>query len=178
MFTVWKTVQLGTGLLTLSDFQKALDESGCCRQYSGEPALGKMIAANMNIEIAPQPQKIMLVAVNGLDLGFPLWLAKERKWKKLIYGQTICEEAIRRGLALCSAETGIQLRIQYTDQPPMQRLFIGMKPLSNYNISGSFPKIGGVFVVENDGGLKLDLFQGALGTTFDATERWIFQMPD
>ncbi len=65
------------------------------------------------------------------------------------------------GLKLCPAETGPQLRLQYTDQPKGECLYIAMQPIP---ASDRKPRI---FVVcHNDKGLALD------AKSARPTDRW------
>ncbi len=72
--------------------------------------------------IARRPRKLDLVIPSFSKLGLKKYGPR--------YGQ-ICQAARDRGLQLCPAEVGPQLRLQYTDQPPGELLIVAMKPIAN-----------------------------------------------
>lgn len=122
-FKVWKTIRLGTGLNTEEDFEAALKGGGfiiCVDRVLG----GRMVS--------PSEIEVDLVLCTIADLGFTTTT-------------TLRKDVISRGedlgLEKCVAEVGPQLRLQYADQPPGERLIIAMNDYSDYH------EQRGVFVV-------------------------------
>ena len=114
IFSVWKTIQLGTGLKTTGDFRRALTEgeyriSNWASDILGKPAF---IVATKKI-------KLDLVKVSVEELGFNQGAMR----------QQIYERAQEHGLKLCPAEVGPQLRLQYSDQPYKEWLVVAMEPI-------------------------------------------------
>ncbi len=111
-----KTIELGTGLKTKEDFEKAITNQG--------GRIGRWVKDIMSkpeFEISEEKSNEDLVILFVKDLGFPnVPTVKE-----------IFERAKELGLELCSPETGPQLRLQYLEQPNDELCLIGMSPISN-----------------------------------------------
>lgn len=114
-FPVWKTVKLGTGLKTADDFRKAFATQGCKISNWANDILGKPAFMASETEIEAD-----LVRVSVAELGF----------KKGARYDEICARGKEFGLGLCPNEVGPQLRLQYPDQPPDERLIVAMEPIS------------------------------------------------
>lgn len=104
------------------------------------------------IPLAPKPWQVSLTRVTVRELGFPDGTSRRKVYTR----------ARHRGLELCPAEVGPQLRLQHPDQPEGECLHIAMKPIKDDE------RIPGVFVVENvDGHLLLDTEPGYLEDELD-----------
>lgn len=112
-FVVWKTIKLGTGLITADHFRKALWKIGKVGKY-GDDILG-----NPSFAASPQKKKAELVTVSVAELGFNNGEMRVNVYKR----------AQELGLYLCPPEVGPQLRLQYKDQPKDAWLIIGMEPI-------------------------------------------------
>lgn len=113
-FKVWKTIKLGTGLKTWEDFRTALTNAGYCYPLWTEDMIKQPA-----FTVATKETTVDLVVVSVAELGF-----KNRATRKSIYAR-----AQELGLELAPAEVGLQLRLQYPDQPMYELLIIGMKPI-------------------------------------------------
>lgn len=113
----FRTIDLGTGLITLSDFERALAAKKCrCNDWA------KDILCKYDFTVSPTPLTVDLVRLTNRELGFP---------KEATFAQT-CKAAQDLGLKLCPAEVGQQLRLQYLDQPRRNNwLYIAMKPITD-----------------------------------------------
>lgn len=133
-FGVWKTIKLG-GLETADDFRRALSDGFQFGEWVND-ILGKPVFA-----AATEEAEVDLVWVAVFQLGFK---------EGALYDQ-IYKRAEELGLELCPPEVGLQLRLQYRNQPYGEWLPIGMKPIPCSD--GSL----GVFIVGCDGsGLRID----------------------
>lgn len=79
----------------------------------------KDIITNDTFTLSRNKLELDLVAPSIADLGF----------KDGAYINDVYSYISRIGLEICPAEVGPQLRLQYTDQPADEVLFIGMKPV-------------------------------------------------
>ena len=159
-FPAWRTVKLGTGLLTGRDFHTAFAESsfgvsvGALRIFD-QPAI-KVIALET---------EVTLVLATPAELGFS-------------GGAALAEIYMRAGgigLELCPPEVGPQLRLQYPDQPEGEHLIVGMDPVvSGLNTGGCF-----VFgLVNKGGGLLLSVTDARPDHVWDAGRRFVFVRPE
>lgn len=64
-----------------------------------------------------------LVIVTLAELGFD----------KPAHMNEVCKKALKFGLALCTADIALQLRLQYPNQPEGEHLIMAMEPLSDGN---------------------------------------------
>lgn len=109
-----KTIELGTELKTGQAFEKEFTD----RKY-GLSKWAKDILNKTEFEASPEPTEADLVILSLENLGFP-------------QGATymdICSRADKLGLDLCPSEVGLQLRLQYPNQPKNEYLFIAMKTI-------------------------------------------------
>ena len=108
-FKTWKTIKLGT-YKSIGLLRKAL-EAGKFRigDYAAQ-ILPKTILCDTETELE-------LVRITVGELGFAGGATRRE----------IYERAIELGLALCPAEVGPQLRLQYADQPMNEWLVIAME---------------------------------------------------
>jgi hypothetical protein len=119
-FRVWKTLMLGTGPSTPSDFIQALKIADCEIDEWG-------------IGILNSPEFTMNMLFTELDL-----VVIPRRYFSLNVGTSDLEmfdKARECGLELCPAEVGPQLGLQYRDQCPGEHLYVAMEPM--VPVSGS-----------------------------------------
>lgn len=115
VWKTWKTIKLGTGLKTASDFHKEVVKTGMEITDSANDILGKPV-----FTVAESEAEVELVACSVAELGF-----MDNATRKDIYVR-----AEELGLYLCLPEVGPQLRLQYTDQPKREWLIIAMEPIT------------------------------------------------
>lgn len=73
------------------------------------------------------------------------------------------------GLKLCPPNVGPHLRLQYTDQPPGERLYVAMKPIT---AADGEPRI---FVVAHDSaGLSLDAARARSDDKWEPDDTFVF----
>ena len=111
-FQVWKTITLGN-YPSVADIRSALKHGRFLILDWSSSTLDK-------IPLASQATAIDLVKVTSAQLDFPNGATNEE----------IYAAAKQRGLDLCPAEVGPQLRLAYTDQPMKERLNVGMEPIT------------------------------------------------
>ena len=156
-FPIWKTIKTGTGLKTGNDFIQALTSNGFkvsdwARDILGKPAF---TAASKKTELD-------LVKVTARELGFSQDARRD----------AIYQRAQKLGLQLCPAEVGLQLRLQYQDQPNGEWLLVAMDPIldSDGHLN--------VFRVERRVfGLWLDARSGSPGRVWSPDAQWVFVRP-
>lgn len=88
----------------------------------------KQMMDNKDFTTSKQPEKIILICLTVKDLGFPNGATTKQTYDK----------AEKLGLELCPAETGPNLRLNYLDQLPGNRCYIGMKQITD---SGGVPRV-------------------------------------
>jgi hypothetical protein len=165
-FPVWKTIRLGTGLKTATDFRKVLivdfrKAAIMSGNHIGD--CGNDILGRLAFTAVTEETEVDLVIVSVSELGF-----KDGATRKDIYAR-----ALELGLQLCPNEVGPQLRLQYKDQPNGEWLLIGMEPITD---SRSYPRVFGV--LRHDGGMQfLDGSHGDLDYFWLGCHRWVFMRP-
>jgi len=144
--TIWKTIKIG-------DKQKALKELK--KHYVSDYAQ-EMIK---KIEFSTEEKEVELVKITLSD-----WFDYNPTTKE------IYDRAEQEGLELCPAEIGVYLRNEYTDQPIVEWLTIGMQPIS----TGGEPRL---FYLDTDGDdLGLRDFWGYPGLQWFANLRFVFSL--
>jgi hypothetical protein len=135
-FKIWRTVKLGTGMQGVDSFAQALVKFDLC--YAEEEILRAAIRS-----ATIHTQEIDLVRVTLSDLG--MWSGDY---------PAICKRALAIGLKLCPAEVGLQLRLQYTDQPRGEMLLLGMEPFAKDGTPSPKPGLSNryIFVVGKNNG--------------------------
>lgn len=106
------TVKLGTGLKTGQEFLDAFTRNNCWVSY-----YARKVILSPAFKIAEKEMKLDLAVVSVAELGF-----RDGGRAKEIYAR-----AAEKGLVLCPAEVGPQLRLQYKDQPVGEVLIIAME---------------------------------------------------
>jgi hypothetical protein len=143
-FKIWRTVKLGTGD---NNFHRALGPFDL--RYCEEEILN---AASRSATI--YVKELDLVCVTLSDLG--MWSGDY---------PAICKRAQAIGLELCPAEVGLQLRLQYTDQPKGETLLLGMEPFAEDGTPAPEPGLDDRFIfVIGRGKNDFDHQNGALAT--------------
>lgn len=112
---VWKTIKIGTGI-SGKDFCSELGKKG----FQISDRVRDMLGQNA-FTVATAEEDVDLVQLSLRRLGF----------KEGACYEAICARAIERGLELCPMEVGLQLRLQYSDQPRGEWLSIAMVALSD-----------------------------------------------
>lgn len=110
--TVWKVIKLGT-FSNMESLVQAL--------VNNQFRIGDWARDVLNsgaFTVSEREREVSLVRLTAKDLGFP-----EGAYRVDIY-----KKAQEMDLKLCSLEVGPQLRLQYTDQPYLESLQIGMEP--------------------------------------------------
>ncbi len=154
VWKTWKTIKLGTGLKTASDFRKEVMKAGMKISDWANDILGKpAFTATESVT------EVELVVASVAELGF-----KDGATRKDIYAR-----AKELGLDLCPPEVGPQLRLQYTDQPKDEWLVIAMDP-----ITGSDGFLNLFFVEHDDGSRFLRAGRGRPGSFWRGIDRFVF----
>lgn len=158
---VWKTINLGTGLVTPDDFRRVLCVAGGFKISNwANDILGKSAFVN---SVAKRLTEVDLCIATTAQL-----IGKAE-------GGTTREvfACIKRlGGILCPAEVGPQLRLQYLDQPNGEQLLIAMNPIISSD--GDLH----VFSVERHAsGLWLHGDWGLPGSVWNPDYLWVFVRP-
>jgi hypothetical protein len=114
---IWKRVTIGT-YKGANDIREALYAARMRIGASADEILGRP-----TFPFSKLKTELDLVVVTAADLGF-----EGRTSVAEIY-----RRAIQRGLELCPAEVGPQLRLQYVNQPIGEFLHIAMLPIATYH---------------------------------------------
>jgi hypothetical protein len=153
---VWKTIALGTPA-SIRALRADLNRGCRVGGLAGE------VLDQLAVTAGKTRIWVDLVLLSAAELGF----AREGAPLGAIY-----ERARQLGLALCPAEVGPQLRLQYTDQPPGEFLHVAMYPVATPNAGHA------AFVVGNgDGGLLLIGSDSRLDRIVPSTMRFVFLRP-
>ncbi len=150
-YPTFKTITLGTK--TAKEYIEAIEKDFKLGSYA------KQILESKGFSVSKKKISVDLVSPSVADLGF----TKDTPLRE-IYAR-----ANELGLDLCPPEVGLELRMEYRNQPMDEWIAIAMEPL---------PDAGGslsVFRVERGGGgLWLDTFWSALGSTWGPEARFVF----
>lgn len=153
IFPTWRTVKLGTHK-DVKALRKAMENAGI---KIGDYA-SSMLKHTM-FTVASAETEIELVRVSVAELGFPKGATRA----------AIYDAARAKGLSVCPAEVGPQVRLQYLDQPMNEWFLIGMEPIPD---SDDNPL---VFSVEHDGyGRWLFSNVGHAEGVWYGDARWVF----
>ena len=108
----WKTVVLGNRR-SIAALREALEAAGM--------AIGDLAGLALDrLTVAAEPVQVDLVVRSAVELGIT---SEDTNLAE------VAERARAFGLALCPAEVGPQLRLQYPDQPLGEFLRIAMRPI-------------------------------------------------
>src|SRR3989338_4883715 len=153
----FRHIELGTGITDGPTFQKAIEAQGMKIYRPGAEML-----KNPDFKVVGERVNAELVEVSVRSLGFETATRYDN----------ICERAKELGLAVCPAEVGPQLRLQYKDQPLDEYLIVAMNAI---NDSGGRP---GVFSMGAEGdGLWLGAAYGRPGDEWAPEDRFVFLRP-
>lgn len=108
---VWHTVELGTQR-NAGTMKAAIENAGMYVSLRAEDIFKE-------VTFTQKKHRLNLVVVTVAELGFP----------DIATTAQIFEAAQKQRLALCPAEVGPQLRLQYKNQPRCEWNFIAMKPV-------------------------------------------------
>ena len=114
---VWKTITVGT-FADWFALSNALDAVGCSIGNSAGEILGRP-----TFTLSATKTRVELFAVSAAELGFQTDTASLAN----IYAR-----AKELGFELAAAEIGLQLRLQYYDQPIGEFFIIGMEPIKTW----------------------------------------------
>jgi hypothetical protein len=153
----FRTIKLGTGLKTADDFRGALKKNGNRIGDWANDILGKPA-----FTVASEETEVELVVLTVEELGF-----KDGATRKDIY-----DRALERGLALCPAEVGPQLRLQYNDQPSGEWLVVAMEPITGSAGSDGDLRVFGV--ARDSGDVWLNANYGNPDNFWNADNRFVF----
>ncbi len=120
----YRTIEADPSIKTAGDAVRALEGSG---NKVGDYAKQMLV----NVPFSGEQKKFDLVSFSVKALGFPGGATRAEIYQK----------AQELGLELCPAEVGLQLRLQYTDQPNNDYLVIGMDPVAG---GDGYPGLFGV----------------------------------
>ena len=172
---LWKTINLGT-IHSIFQLREALESSSCgkavvavadtstlSRCHLGDDANEAL--GRQEFTLSPERHIISLVRTTVAGLGFD---AAAMPTIKEVY-----HKAKEVGLAVCPAEAGPQLRLQYLDQPLGEFLLIATPPVSDY---AGEPLL---FLVGNGGsGLLLVSRAGSLQSQVPTVAEFVFCLPE
>lgn len=114
-FTSWKTINIGTYKSTY-DLREMLIKS----HFKIDQLVESVITTPL-FTITDTEREIQLVNISSEELGYKGGCKYEYLYKK----------AEKLGLKICPAEVGPQLRLQYTNQPKGEYLYIAMIPIED-----------------------------------------------
>jgi hypothetical protein len=123
---VWKTILLGIHhdvakeivLINPNNHDGRLIEQHSQKQYSLEPsAMDILQSSEFTVEASAREVKLVVTSLRSLGLA-----------DGTCYND-IFAAAKKAGLQLCPAEVGLQLRLQYMEQPYRETLVIAMSPI-------------------------------------------------
>ncbi len=158
VFDTWRTIQIGLpreGFSGKDDFFRLFEEQEMPCYSSAKQAI-----ASEDFTMHRARHDIELVMVTPAELGM----------KRFLSGDTLWQYAREHGLDLCPQEVGPWLRLQYTDQPEDEQLYIAMKPLC-CGVTGS-----GVFALYNLSRCSQDIRIQDFSAVYDRPldSKWIF----
>jgi len=110
-FPVWKKITLGT-FENVEELKAAIVSKGFRIGSWAEDVLN-----GSGFSLLPIKREVGLVRITPRELGFA----------NGAYRLDVYRRAFECGLEICLPEVGPQLRLQYSDQPPLESLQIGME---------------------------------------------------
>lgn len=176
-FKVWKTIKIGTGIVSVRDFQESvrdLNESDPLRDSKLKIKLSdnaEDVLGRPGCTFASRCRMVDLVKVSLRQLSLESKVSRDR----------IYQRAREFRLRKCPPEVGPQLRVQYLDQPRKERLVIGMDPVKSRRVRVDDPartRFDGyqdLFLVDRDDAtLWLRAVPGNLNGQWDGEFEWVF----
>jgi len=116
-FQIWRTITLGT-YSGVDAYRRALDSAGIKIGDAADEILGRPAFPYTTMKA-----DVELVLLSAADLGVNSESSLANVYKR----------ARQVGLELCPAEVGLQLRLDYRNQPLGESLHIAMQPIATYN---------------------------------------------
>ena len=159
ILSAWQTIDIGTFPYPSSGLIMQVERSsGCVSEHARALFLDPR-------SFPPRyyPRKVQLVRVHLREIGIKEYVG----YKETLAAAEEC------GLRLCPAETALQLRVQYNDQPEGEVLWVGTPLLKQCESSP-----GGLFsVLRRDGVSWLDGLASITGHHWSADEEFVFVRP-
>ncbi len=139
-FRTWKRIQLGT-FKTTEALERALEKAGIDKKHEFVQQMLK------RTHIIPLKRTVELVCVTPRELGMellpnPKLRGDRSKNDPGICYADICARAYEKGLELCPAETGPQLRLQFLDQPLQETLRVASEPVCDATSRRNIYEVG------------------------------------
>jgi hypothetical protein len=116
-FQIWRTITLGT-YNGVDAYRRALESAGIKIGDAADEILGRP-----TFPYGTMKTDVELVLVSAADLGVETESSLADVYKR----------ARQVGLELCPAEVGLQLRLDYRNQPRREALTIAMEPVATYS---------------------------------------------
>lgn len=158
VFPVWKTIKIGTPhLRTAEDFRKAIKDRKMRISDEANNIFGKSALA-----VATEETELDLVKATVAELSFRGGARHDQ----------IYSRAKELGLEICPSEVGLQLRLQYQNQPKGEWILIAIEPITD---SDGDPW---VFQIKNQGLLLwVHSVLGYASCFWLPATRWVFVRP-
>jgi len=156
-FQIWRTITLGT-YKGVDAYRDALDSARIKLGLSADEILGRPA-----FPYAKMKTDVKLAVLSAAELG----VESDESSLSDVY-----ERARRVGLELCPAEVGLQLRLEYRNQPLGEALDIAMEPVATYSGDPT------ILTLANWGtGLILIGRDGRSESTVNRISRFVFALP-
>src|SRR5262245_22478821 len=156
-FQIWRTITLGT-YKGVDAYRDALDSARIKLGLSADEILGRPA-----FPYAKMKTDVKLAVLSAAELG----VESDESSLSDVY-----ERARRVGLELCPAEVGLQLRLDYRNQPLGEALDIAMAPVATYSGDPT------ILTLANWGtGLILIGRDGRSESTVNRISRFVFALP-
>jgi hypothetical protein len=156
-FQIWRTITLGT-YKGVDAYRDALDSARIKLGLSADEILGRPA-----FPYAKMKTDVKLAVLSAAELG----VESDESSLSDVY-----ERARRVGLELCPAEVGLQLRLEYRNQPLGEALDIAMEPVATYSGDPT------ILTLANWGtGLILIGRDGRAESTVNRISRFVFALP-
>lgn len=156
-FQIWRTITLGT-YKGVDAYRDALDSARIKVGLSADEILGRPA-----FPYAKMKTDVKLAVLSAAELG----VESDESSLSDVY-----ERARRVGLELCPAEVGLQLRLEYRNQPLGEALDIAMEPVATYSGDPT------ILTLANWGtGLILIGRDGRAESTVNRISRFVFALP-
>src|SRR5262245_56794165 len=156
-FQIWRTITLGT-YKGVDAYRDALDSARIKLGLSADEILGRPA-----FPYAKMKTDVKLAMLLAAELG----VESDESSLSDVY-----QRARRVGLELCPAEVGVQLRLEYRNQPLGEALDIAMEPVATYSGDPT------ILTLANWGtGLILIGRDGRSESTVNRISRFVFALP-